>query len=95
MLLAYCKQALAVAQVLLLPALLQAQPVGSHKYFFDNKDKKGQDISVRDSIIIHYELPELDICNITNEAGTFFRVSVPGHSPTVETGKPELRSSQN
>ena len=81
---------MAIAQVLLLPALLQAQQVGSHRYFFDNNDRKGQDVSVRDSVILYYELPELDICNIINEAGTFFRISVPGHSPTVETGKPEL-----
>ena len=81
MLLAYCKQALAVAQVLLYLHCYRAQ-VGSHKYFLIIKTK-GQDISVRDSIIIHYELPELDIYNITNEAGTFFRFSVPGHSPTV------------
>ncbi|MDY0099346.1 MAG: C25 family cysteine peptidase [Bacteroidales bacterium] len=90
MLLAYCKQALAVVQVFLLPALIQAQPVRSHKYIFENKDGKGYDLSVRDSVIIYYELPELDIYNIINETGTFFRISVPGHSPTVETGKPEL-----
>ncbi len=42
------------------------------------------------SVTINYSVPELTIDNITNDNGTFYRISVPGHTPTFDPGKPEL-----
>jgi hypothetical protein len=42
------------------------------------------------SIMITYNIPEINIRNITHETGEYYRLSVPGHVSSPEPGKPEL-----
>ena len=42
------------------------------------------------SLTITYSISELDVESFTNENGTFYKVGIPGHTRTTETGKPEL-----
>ena len=62
----------------------------SYKYRFDGSLQKSSVAADDQSIIINFTLPELDIENISNSSGTFYRISVPGLSPSYEKGKPEL-----
>ena len=42
------------------------------------------------SIIINYSISELNIESLVNSSGSFYRISIPGHIPSVVPGKPEL-----
>ena len=42
------------------------------------------------SLVIDYSLPEINIKNISNKEGSFYRLSIPGHIRSAEPGKPEL-----
>lgn len=42
------------------------------------------------SVTISYRLPELILKSLKNENGEFYRLSVPGHVSSTETGTPEL-----
>ncbi len=86
----YYRIAAVLAVLLLLPALLNSQQVKSHKYRFEDTEKSSDIRSYQKSITIDYVLPELDIISHKNENGTFYRILIPGHSPTADPGKPEL-----
>jgi gingipain K len=42
------------------------------------------------SVIINYSISELDVESLTNANGSFYRISIPGHIPSSDPGKPEL-----
>jgi hypothetical protein len=42
------------------------------------------------SIIINYSISELNIENLINDNGSFYRISIPGHAHSTIPGKPEL-----
>lgn len=62
----------------------------SHKYHFDDKGQKTDVKSDDQSLTINYSLSEINIDNLTNSNGSFYRVSIPGHSPSSGSGTPEL-----
>lgn len=62
----------------------------SHKYRFDGNLQKNEVILNGQSISISYSLSELDIESLTNQSGTFYRLSIPGHTPTAKPGNPEF-----
>jgi hypothetical protein len=62
----------------------------NHSYRFGDNDGDNEVFNENNSAIINYSVPELDIANITNDNGTFFRVSIPGHVSSTVPGKPEL-----
>ncbi len=41
------------------------------------------------SVIINYSISELNIESVTNSAGSFYRLSIPGHIPSLVPGQPE------
>ncbi|MBK9389862.1 MAG: T9SS type A sorting domain-containing protein [Bacteroidetes bacterium] len=47
---------------------------------------------VRDgqSLLIYYSIDELNLEAVETENGLFYRVTIPGHTPTYSEGKPEL-----
>ncbi|NSW94185.1 MAG: hypothetical protein HPY62_05685, partial [Bacteroidales bacterium] len=60
-------------------------------YRYSFKNSASEEIkSDGNSVLIQYSLPELIIENVTNSAGDFYRIRIPGHSSPSETGKPEL-----
>lgn len=75
---------------LILLATADAQPVKSHKYLL-NSDLQDNSVSASsNSIIINYSSSELSVESIANDNGRFYRVTMPGHIPASELGKPEL-----
>jgi hypothetical protein len=84
------KQAIVLAVFLLFSASSSGQAGKSFKYQFDGNLQKIDAISGDKALIINYSISELNIENIINEHGTFYRISVPGHTPTTTYGKPEL-----
>jgi len=67
-----------------------SQPVKSHRYIFGS-DLKETSVSVTgNSLTINYSISEIDLENITNEYGTFYKLAIPGHIKSTESGKPEM-----
>jgi len=71
-------------------SLTSGQTVKSHKYLFDSDLQDNSVISTDHSLIINYSASELYLENLINDNGTFYKVSIPGHTPASEPGKPEL-----
>ncbi len=84
------KRAIYLAVFLLFTASASGQSGKSVKYQFNGNLQKIDVVSVNQSITINYSISELNIDNIENEYGSFYRVSIPGHTPNSITGKPEL-----
>jgi hypothetical protein len=62
----------------------------SHKYLFEGNWQKNSVVSNENSLTINYSLSELDINGLTNENGSFYRLSIPGHTSAIDPGKPEF-----
>ncbi len=75
---------------LILSIQLSGQAGKSHKYRFDTGMQKTEVSSDDQSITIYYSLSELDIEGLTNGNGSFYRLSIPGHTHSVDPGKPEI-----
>jgi hypothetical protein len=90
MLLGKSQHVIALAGFLLFSAAGAGQSGNSYKYRFNGDLQETNVINEKQSITINYSLPELTIDNITNENGTFYRISVLGHTLTSDPGKPEL-----
>lgn len=75
---------------LLIASALNGQAGKTYKYSFDGDSPNGNVIPGNQTLIINYSVPEINIEGITNAAGNFYRISIPGHNPTPDPGKPEL-----
>ncbi len=84
------KQTISLVFFLFLSASVVGQAEKKYKYHLDGNLQKTNVITENQSIIINYSLPELNIENISNSDGIFYRISVPGHIKTAIPGKPEL-----
>lgn len=85
------KHAIFIAVFLLFAASSSGQAGKSFKYQFDNGNIETIDaIRGNQSLTINYSVSELDIENITNEYGVFYKVTIPGHVSSSNTGKPQL-----
>ncbi|MCX6326631.1 MAG: C25 family cysteine peptidase [Bacteroidia bacterium] len=84
------KQAILLAVFLLLSASAGGQAGKSFKYQFDGNLQKSDAITENQSLIINYSISELNVECVTNDNGSFYRVSIAGHTPTATPGKPEL-----
>ena len=74
---------------LILSLTAAGQSGKSHKYRF-NGDLSGNNVvSSNQSITINYSLSEIDIESIENDYGSFYRISIPGHTAAADPGKPE------
>jgi len=70
--------------------IISGQPVMSHKFHFDGDLQKNIVIASDHSITINYSISELDVASFTDDNGSFYRVIIPGHTPTSLPGKPEM-----
>lgn len=84
------KHAIYLAVFLLFSASAGGQAGKNFRYHFDGGNEIANVITGSQSLTINYSLSELNLGNTTNTTGTFYRVTIPGHTPTVEPGKPEL-----
>ena len=57
---------------------------------FDGNLQKNSVIAEDHSLTINYILPELDLTSLLNDNGSFYRLTIPGHTYTSTPGKPEL-----
>lgn len=62
----------------------------SHKYLFEGNLQRNDVVSKDNSLTIFYSLPELNVDGLTNENGTFYRLTIPGHTSMSDPGKPEF-----
>lgn len=79
-----------LAGFLLLSFQSRAQTGDSFTYRFSGNLQDKPVIAGEGTIVINYSLPELAIDNFSGENGVFYRLSAPGHTKTVDPGKPEL-----
>ena len=84
------KQAIILAVFLVFAASASGQTGKSYKFHLDGNLQKSDVIIGNKSIIINYSISELNIESLTNNAGSFYRISIPGHIPSSVPGKPEL-----
>ncbi len=90
MLLGNVKQAILLAVLLVFAASSAGQTGTGYKFHLDGSMQKN-DVQINDrSISINYSIPEINVGNITNASGTFYRISIPGHIPSAGPGKPEV-----
>ncbi len=75
---------------LFIPASLPGQTGKFHKYQFKGDLQETNILPDRRSILINYSLSELNISTLSDENGSFYRISVPGHNLSTDPGKPEL-----
>ncbi len=66
------------------------QPVKSHKYLLKSDLQDNSVAATANSIIINYSASELSLESISGENGTYYKLSMPGHIPASDPGKPEL-----
>jgi len=74
----------------LITVSVHGQAEKSHKYHLKGDLQENCISSEKQSIIINYSIPELNINDFQTENGSFYRISIPGHIPSSATGKPEL-----
>jgi len=84
------KRAIYLAVFLLFTASASGQSGKSVKYQFNGNLQENDVANGNQETIINYSISELNIDNIVNEYGSFYRVSIPGHTPNSIAGKPEL-----
>ncbi|HUX58239.1 MAG TPA: C25 family cysteine peptidase [Bacteroidales bacterium] len=84
------KQAILLIAFLLLSASLWGQAGKSYKYQLDGNLQKIDVLTSNHLIEINYSISELNIESILNENGSFYKVSIPDHTPGSIPGKPEL-----
>ena len=84
------KQAILLAVFLVFAVSAGGQTGISYKFLPDGTIQK-TDIIINDhSVVIDYSIPEVNIESLTNEAGSFYRISIPQHIRSADAGKPEL-----
>lgn len=66
------------------------QELPDFKYGFNGGIQEQDIVAESRSFTINYVLPELNVGNVKNNHGTFYRIRVPGHTFTTDPGKPEL-----
>ena len=84
------KQASLIAVFLVFAASASGQTGKNYKFHLDGNLPKSEIKIENQSVIINYSISEVNVDNLINSSGTFYRVSIPGHIPSTIPGKPEL-----
>jgi hypothetical protein len=84
------KQASLIAVFLVFAASASGQTGRSYKFPLNGNLQKTDVINEGQSITINYSISEINIESLSNDAGSFYRISIPGHIPSANPGKPEL-----
>ncbi|MDR2887945.1 MAG: hypothetical protein LBV26_08105, partial [Bacteroidales bacterium] len=84
------KQLVALMFSLLLPAVLCGQAGKTYTYRFSGNKSGGAVIAEGQSLLINYSISELNVEEVENESGAFYRISIPGHTPVYDAGNPEI-----
>lgn len=84
------KHALLLAVFLVFTASVSGQTETKYKFHLDGNLPANDVIITDQSVIINYSLTELNVLSLKNSAGSFYRISIPGHISSTKPGKPEL-----
>ena len=84
------KQATLLAVFLVIAASASGQTGRSYKFPLNGNLQKTNVLNEGQSVIINYSISEINIESILNDAGSFYRISIPGHIPSANPGKPEI-----
>jgi len=63
---------------------------GRYRYQFDVNKPSELITTQGNSMFINYCVSELNIEEVENESGLFYRINIPGHTPTYDVGEPEV-----
>jgi hypothetical protein len=75
---------------LLIASSVHGQAGKVYKYHLDGNLQNGSVMSDPRGLQINYSVSEINIESIVNPSGEFYKISIPGHNPTSDAGKPEL-----
>lgn len=84
------KHAILLAVSLVFAASASGQTGKSYKFHLDGNVQKSEVIVGNQSVIINYSISDVSVESITNNTGTYYRISIPGHIHSAVPGKPEL-----
>jgi len=84
------KQTVAATVLLLFTTTASGQEVKSYKYRFDGNLNDKSILNSGHSLIINYSINELELETIEEGNAVYYRIRIPGHTPTYDPGKPEL-----
>jgi hypothetical protein len=84
------KHAIILAVFLVFAASASGQTGIKYKFHLDGDVQNTDVVTGNQSITINYSISELNIESLTNNTGSFYRITIPGHIPSTEAGKPEL-----
>jgi len=90
MLLRVDKHASILAVFLVIASSASGQTGKSYKFHVDGNVEKTDVLSENQILTLNYSISDINIENITNINGTFYRIVIPGHIHSTETGKPEV-----
>ncbi len=69
---------------------ITGQQLQSYKYLFDKSGGTTEVQSSNKEMIIYYRNNEINLFSASVPEGTFYKISMPGHIPSSEPGKPEM-----
>jgi hypothetical protein len=84
------KQAILTVVFLAVSASSYCQASKSYKFRGDEDLQETKVVSENNYVRINYFIPSLDVVQVTNDQGSFYRLSIAGHTPSSVPGKPEL-----
>ena len=87
------KRAIILAVFLLFAASASGQTGKSYKFHLDGNLQETDVISGGQSFTINYSISELNVETLVNNAGSFYRISIPGHIPSAVPGNLSFRYS--
>ena len=75
---------------LFLSAVISGQTGKSYTYAFDVNVLPEPVAAEGNSMLINYYINELILEEVENESGLFYRINIPGHTPSYDIGNPEV-----
>ena len=84
------KHATLLAVFLVFAASASGQTGINYKFQLSGDVQNTDVVTGNQSITINYYISELNVESLSNSAGTFYRIIIPGHIPSTDSGKPEL-----
>ncbi len=84
------KQIAFITVLSLFTGFVRGQEVKSYKYQMKGDLPAKSVVTEGGSLVINYSIEELNLEAVEIDNGLFYRVWIPGHTPTYSSGKPEL-----
>ncbi|NLA49596.1 MAG: hypothetical protein GX876_09060, partial [Bacteroidales bacterium] len=86
----YIKKSLFPLIFLFITPVILGQADKSRTISFKGEKQENDIVVSARSVSIDYSIPEINLREFKNDKGSFFRIHIPGHTQTSETGSPEL-----